>query len=180
MLIREIIEGRGIEVGVPKTGNLYRWVQAAKALSNLKTNSLNPGKWTHKIPGVGIAAGISFGYSDSAWRDSTETNTICFVVDRAKLNPKKIADIPADPVFNYGDYRLDPNKPADPNDPMFADAEQTEAFYAGIIRPLDRVLVEIIIPPELPKHSRLRMATIAYAQQYSKPVRLYKGWTLDI
>lgn len=167
-----------IRVQEPQGGLLYRWVEPKKALSNLTKNSLNPGKWKHDIPGVGHLAGISFGYSAGAWH--IDDADVCFVVDRGKMNAKKFIDIPAQEVYNYSTARHHPV-----GDANFADeykqgildpeVEPTEAFYVGIVRPLNKVLDHIIIQDSVQKKPKLLQAVKAYAGKFNVPVRWYNG-----
>lgn len=167
-----------IRVQEPQGGLLYRWVEPRKALSNLKTNSLNPGKWKHDIPGVGHLAGISFGYSQGAWR--IDDADVCFVVDRGKMNPKKFVDIPAQEVYNYSTARHHPVGDAAYADEykkgiLDPDVEPTEAFYVGIVRPLNKVLVEIIIQQSIKKKPKLYDAVREYALIHKIPIKWAYG-----
>ncbi len=169
MRFTEIMER--VDLGVPKTGNLWRWVEPRKALSNLKSNSLYPGRWQHNIPGVGIVSGISFGNGPRRWDSGLPG--ICFVVDRTKLNANKIADIPGQEIYDYTTATIHPLGGGS-EDLYLAAAmdkrtEPTEAFYMGVIRPLNAVLVEILVKEET---SPLYQATAAYADLHGIPVKL--------
>jgi len=154
-----------IKGGIKKNGLLYRWVDYKKALSNIKTDSLYPGKWQHNIPGFGIFSGISFGYNPRTWH--SYDNGICFVVDRNRLNYKKIIDIPAQEIYNYSNATLNPLGDYGSVDLYLKNirdaTENTEAFYVGIIRPLNDKLTKIIMGDVSKK---LKEATLSYAKTF--------------
>lgn len=160
-----------IDIGIPKTGKLWRWVETRKALSNMKSDSLYPGRWQHNIPGVGVVSGISFGNGPRRW--DTGYPGVCFVVDRTKLDPAKIADIPGQEIFDYSTATIHPLGGGSEDlylaAAMDENAEPTEAFYVGIIRPLSGVLVEILVKE---KTGALYDAVAAYAALHRIPVKL--------
>lgn len=160
----------GIHIGEPQGGLLYRWVEPSKALSNMKTDSMYPGKWQHNIPGVGAVAGISLGYDVGRWGSD---GSICFVLDRGKLNANKIVDIPGQEVYNYSNATLNPIGDAhyaSEYEKEIEGAEPDEAFYVGIIRPLSNALENIIITQQAPP--RLMAAAQTYAEVYDIEVTI--------
>ena len=161
-----------IRIGEPQTGLLYRWVEPRKVVSNMKTDSMYPGKWKHNIPGVGQVSGISLGYDPHRW--NREDVTVQFVLNRAKLNAKKLIDIPGQEVYNYSTATMDKV-----GDAGFADdyekaaldpkAEPDEAFYVGIIRPLSAALKMIQVKSYATP--QLKKVVQAYAEMHGVKVK---------
>jgi hypothetical protein len=168
---KHVMMGEAIRIGEPQTGLLYRWVEPRKVVSNMKTDSMYPGKWKHNIPGVGAVSGISLGYDPHRWNH--EDATVQFVLNRSKLNAKKIIDIPGQEVYNHSAATL--RGPLDKTaDAGFTDdyekaildpkTEPDEAFYVGIIRPLSAALEMIQVKSYA--SPRLKQAVQEYAAMH--------------
>lgn len=171
-----------------KPGLIYRWVESGKASSNLKTNSLNPGNWVHYFPppvakeGYLVPfRGISFGLNPKDWASGARGKSdLCFVVDRSKLNPKKVAEFPGQAAYdltldvgpNPPDYQRSYPVPIQNANPgpleSFERDVPDEVFYMGIIRPLNNVLVQIMIKQTAT--SAMRKKVEAYVQKFGTEV----------